>query len=236
LAGRDPPFGFTRIGAGSDAFMVTEGDYALQAAIGTVDPQWFWAFLLVPRARVTSVIALNPPLHLAFSVQPSRTLTADGHSARGPGYGTERRRQPGHQLQRAGDHRIGRNGSINPLMPGTLSGTTTVSAVNGVATFSNLSIDQLGNGYTWSSAHRVYLARRVVPSTSGRCDDYANGFVAAAFLLAACSESTGPQRHGPRPAFATAASPGIVLDKYTGVQGETGSEIGQGFNPRIRMW
>jgi len=29
-----------------------------------------------------------------------------------------------------------------------LSGTKTVTAANGVATFSNLSIDQLGNGYT----------------------------------------------------------------------------------------
>jgi hypothetical protein len=34
------------------------------------------------------------------------------------------------------------------LLPGTLSGTLTVNAVNGVATFSNLSIDQVGNGYT----------------------------------------------------------------------------------------
>src|SRR6185295_11422343 len=31
---------------------------------------------------------------------------------------------------------------------GTLSGTTTVAAVNGVATFSNLSIDKVGTGYT----------------------------------------------------------------------------------------
>ena len=31
---------------------------------------------------------------------------------------------------------------------GTLSGTTTVAAVNGVATFSNLSINKAGTGYT----------------------------------------------------------------------------------------
>jgi hypothetical protein len=41
---------------------------------------------------------------------------------------------------------IGRNGGL--LLPGTLSGTKTVSPVNGVATFSNLSINQKGNGYT----------------------------------------------------------------------------------------
>ena len=34
------------------------------------------------------------------------------------------------------------------LLPGTLSGTTTVPVVNGIATFSDLSIDQPGNGYT----------------------------------------------------------------------------------------
>jgi alpha-tubulin suppressor-like RCC1 family protein len=35
---------------------------------------------------------------------------------------------------------------------GTLSGTTTVAAVNGVATFSNLSIDKPGTGYTLTAA------------------------------------------------------------------------------------
>jgi len=41
---------------------------------------------------------------------------------------------------------IGRNGSI--LIPGTLSGTMTVSPIDGVATFSDLKIDQSGDGYT----------------------------------------------------------------------------------------
>jgi len=41
---------------------------------------------------------------------------------------------------------IGHNGGA--LVPGVLSGTKTVNAVNGVATFSDLSIDQPGNGYT----------------------------------------------------------------------------------------
>src|SRR5439155_819056 len=35
---------------------------------------------------------------------------------------------------------------------GTLSGTATVSAVSGVATFSNLSIDKSGVGYTFTAA------------------------------------------------------------------------------------
>ena len=40
---------------------------------------------------------------------------------------------------------------VNPGS-GTLSGTTTVSAVNGVAVFSNLSIDKTGDGYTLTAA------------------------------------------------------------------------------------
>ena len=41
---------------------------------------------------------------------------------------------------------IGHNGGV--LLPGTLSGTEPVAVVNGVATYSDLSIDQVGNGYT----------------------------------------------------------------------------------------
>ena len=41
---------------------------------------------------------------------------------------------------------IGRNGGF--LAPGALSGTTSVNAVDGVAVFSSISIDQMGNGYT----------------------------------------------------------------------------------------
>jgi hypothetical protein len=41
---------------------------------------------------------------------------------------------------------IGHNSGL--LLPGTLSGTKTVTAVHGVATFADLSIDQAGNGYT----------------------------------------------------------------------------------------
>jgi hypothetical protein len=41
---------------------------------------------------------------------------------------------------------IGRNGGA--IVPGTLSGTRTVTAVDGVAVFNDLSIDQLGRNYT----------------------------------------------------------------------------------------
>ncbi len=147
LVGRDPPAGFTRFADGADTLIVTEGDYALQGATGSVDPQWTWYFAdSPPRTWLATVLALNPPLHLAFTVQPSTTLPLLTI-------------QPAVQvtvLDAAGNPitsfngpvtiAIGHNGGL--LIPGRLSGTTTVTAVNGVATFSNLSIDQLGNGYT----------------------------------------------------------------------------------------
>jgi len=146
LVGRDPPLGFTRIDAGSDAFFVNEGDFAVQSAIGSIDPKWFWAFADSPPSTwLASVIALNPPLHLAFTTQPSTTLPlvaipavrATALDAQG---------NPVTSYNGPVTIAIGRNGGS--LLPGTLSGTLTVNAVNGVATFSDLSIDQPGNGYT----------------------------------------------------------------------------------------
>ena len=45
---------------------------------------------------------------------------------------------------------IGHNGGL--LVPGTLSGNGAAPAVSGVATFANLSIDVIGNGYTLTAA------------------------------------------------------------------------------------
>ena len=147
LAGRDPPAGFTPLGIGSDNALVIENDFAVQTAIGAVDPHWMWYWAdSPPSSWLASVVALNPPLHLAFTVQPSTTLPLMAI-------------QPAVQvtaLDAQGNRVTSFNGSVTvaighnggTVLPGTLSGTTTVTAVNGVATFSNLSIDQLGNGYT----------------------------------------------------------------------------------------
>ncbi len=149
VVGRDPPAGFTTLVAGSDAMMVIENDFALQAAIGPVNPQWTWYFADSPPSTwLATVLALNPPLHLAFTVQPSRTLPL---MAIQPAVEVTALDALGNRVTTFNGPvtiAIGHNGSVNPLMAGTLSGTTTVTAVNGVATFSNLSIDQMGNGYT----------------------------------------------------------------------------------------
>jgi len=49
-------------------------------------------------------------------------------------------------------HRQHHGGDQRQPGGGTLSGTTTLSAVSGVATFSNLSIDKSGAGYTLTAA------------------------------------------------------------------------------------
>jgi hypothetical protein len=146
LAGRDPPAGFTTLGIGSDDAMVIENDFAVQAAIGTVNPQWNWYWPDSPPSTwLATVLALNPPLHLAFTVQPKTTpplLAIPAVQVTALDAGGNRVASFNGSVTIA----IGHNGGT--LFPGTLSGTKTVTAVNGVATFSNLSIDQLGNGYT----------------------------------------------------------------------------------------
>jgi len=147
LVGRDPPAGFTRFADGADTLIVTEGDYALQGATGSVDPQWTWYFAdSPPRTWLATVLALNPPLHLAFTVEPSTTLPLMAIQPAVQVTVLDAGGNPITSFNGPVTIAIGHNGGI--LIPGTLSGTTTVTAVNGVATFSNLSIDQLGNGYT----------------------------------------------------------------------------------------
>jgi hypothetical protein len=132
----------------SDAQLIDEADYAVQANVESVDPQGTWYFNspASPSTRLASAFVLNPPLHLVFTVQPSTTLplTTITPAVRVTAVDALRNAVP--SFTGSATIAIGQNGGL--LMPGTLSGTTTVAAVNGVATFSDLSIDQPGNGYT----------------------------------------------------------------------------------------
>jgi hypothetical protein len=145
LVGREGPPGFTLLAVQSDASMADRADFTVSSGVGSVDPQWTW-FFGAPSTWLASALVLNPPPHLAFTVQPRTTLPLLTI-------------QPAVQvtvLDALGNRvpsftgpvtiAIGHNGGT--LAPGTLSGTKTVNAVNGVATFSDLSIDQPGNGYT----------------------------------------------------------------------------------------
>jgi hypothetical protein len=147
LVGADPPAGFTMLAVQSNGTfsMVDESNYLVSPGLGTVDPQWGWGFNQ-PSTWLASVLTLNPPPHLSYAVQPGTTLPMMAI-------------QPSVQVaivDALGNRVTSYNGPVTvaighnggTVLPGTLSGTKTVNAVNGVATFSDLSIDQPGNGYT----------------------------------------------------------------------------------------
>jgi Invasin, domain 3 len=92
-------------------------------------------------------ITLGTATHLAFTVQPTNTAAGAAIS-------------PAVQvtaLDASGSTATTFTGSMTVALganpgSGTLAGTTTVTAVNGVATFSTLSINKVGTGYTLTAA------------------------------------------------------------------------------------
>jgi len=207
VAGLIPPPGFATITTVSDAAMGAEGAYAVPVSAGSVDPQWTWFFdsPSAPRTWLATALALNPAgepqtavaTRLAFTVQPSSTTVGATIS-------------PPVQVAAqddAGNTVATFRGSItvrtNPG-PGTLSGTTTVAAVNGVASFSDLSIDQEGTAYTLVATTTATGVR---------------GATSAAFNITA-----------PPPVTAAAAG-GITLDQKNSALFESGTVLTKGFNP-----
>ena len=149
--GMDPPSGFSSIdpfGAIGDAVLKADGRYSVRTAAGSIDPQWTWFYdPTSPGTWLSSGLVLNPPsLHLAFTAQPSTTLPLVTIQ---PPVQVAVQDEAGNTVTGFSGQvtiAIGHNGGL--LVAGTLSGTKTVNVVNGVATFSDLSIDQPGNGYT----------------------------------------------------------------------------------------
>ena len=91
------------------------------------------------------VVTVNPTAAaaLAFSVQPSNAVSA---AAIAPAIQVAVR-DTFNNLVTTATNSIFIQLLVNPPGNGVLSGTTTVSAASGVATFSNLSIDKVGTGY-----------------------------------------------------------------------------------------
>jgi alpha-tubulin suppressor-like RCC1 family protein len=102
----------------------------------------------LPEATSSSfAVVAGPPVKLGFIVQP---LTALPGATITPAVAVAVQDLAGNTITSATNSitvAIGTNAGS-----GTLSGTTTVAAVNGVATFSNLSIDNAGTGYTLTAA------------------------------------------------------------------------------------
>ena len=150
LVGLGTPTGFANVNESEDQKMKGDAEYFVQgAAAGTADPQWTWFFDQTPTPGnwLATVLTLNPAVtHLAFTVQPSTTLPFMPIKPAVQVTAEDDQGNPLPGFTGAVSIAIGHNGAM--LIPGTLSGTRTVTAVNGVATFSDLSIDQVGNGYT----------------------------------------------------------------------------------------
>ena len=144
------PEGFTSIGGpGSDAVIKEDGRYRVPDSAGTVDPRWTWLFE-APSTWLATVLALNPagaeplaPTRLAFNVQPGTTPPAFTMRPAVQVTAVDDVGNPAAGFTGLVTIAIGQNGGL--VASGTLSGTTTVAAVDGIATFSDLSIDQPGS-------------------------------------------------------------------------------------------
>src|SRR6266550_672699 len=151
LAGLATPDGFTTVAEADDPQMKGEADYLLQGdAAGVVEPQWTWFFDQASSRGtwLATAVTLNPAAtaHLVFTVEPRTTLPLMKIAPAVQATVVDNQGNPLTGFTGSVSIAIGHNGGL--LLHGTLSGTKTVPVVNGVATFSDLSIDQLGNGYT----------------------------------------------------------------------------------------
>src|SRR5207247_772198 len=111
--------------------------YTLAAAATGVTPATSTAFN----------VAVGTPTQLVFSVQPSNTTAG---AAIAPAVQVTAQDAQGNTATQFSGNVTAALGT-NPG-GGTLSGTATVAAVAGVATFSTLSIDKIGTGYTLTAA------------------------------------------------------------------------------------
>jgi hypothetical protein len=89
------------------------------------------------------IVSVGPPAKLAFTVEPSNVAAGSSIT---PAVQVSVEDAAGNLVSSA-TNSITMSIGINPL-GGTLSGTLTVAAVSGVATFSNLSINIAANGYS----------------------------------------------------------------------------------------
>src|SRR5262249_11036738 len=114
--------------------------YTLLAIDGSLSPDTSTGFNITPAAAN----------HLAFAQQPSNALAGAAIRPAGTVQGRDRFGN----LVTGDTSNETRTGGSNPG-GGTLSGTTTMGAVGGIATFNNLSIDKVGNGYTLIAADGI---------------------------------------------------------------------------------
>jgi hypothetical protein len=156
LVGMEAPFGFSNVANVSDTVFKGDAAYKLLPSGGTAAPQWTWHFSS-PGSWVASAVALRPAAtHLKFTVQPSTTLPFQTIQPAAKVTVVDDLGNPVPTFNGQVTIAIANNGGL--VSPGTLSGTRTVTLVSGVATFSDLSIDMPGNGYTLRATTAGLLA------------------------------------------------------------------------------
>src|SRR6266700_2202648 len=133
IFGYDLPAGFGDVGEGDNAVMKEDAADFVASGVGTVQPQWNWYYDAGSYSWLATAITLSPPPHLVFTTPPVTTLPlltmASVRASAMDGFGNVVT-----GFTDAVTIAIGKNGGV--VMPGTLSGTLTVTAVNGVASFS----------------------------------------------------------------------------------------------------
>lgn len=142
------PSGFAMLTTVWNTTNKLEAYYAVAPDAGTVDPQFTWSFDR-PSNWLANAVALNPQTatHLAFRVQPSRTLLPGQSIAPAVQVAVlDDQDYPVTGFDETVTVSLAHDGSL--LHNAHLSGTTVATTVNGVATFANLSIDEPGMGYT----------------------------------------------------------------------------------------
>ena len=150
VVGLGTPPGFTTVNEADGPQMKGDAEYVVQGGTaGAADPQWTWFFdqASSPGTWLATALTLNPAAtHLVFTVQPRTTMPLMRIEPAVQATVVDDQGNPLTSFTGSVSITIGHNGGM--LLRGTLSGTKTVPVVNGVATFSDLSIDQVGNGYT----------------------------------------------------------------------------------------
>jgi hypothetical protein len=134
-------------------------------------------------------VTFGPAARLAFTTQPSNTVA-----------GTSISNPPGVQVtvqDASGNTVITSTASItlaigtNPAA-GTLSGTLTIAAVNGVATLSDLSINRTGNGYTLTAT-----SGGLTPATSSTFNITAGAATMLGFTVQPSNAAAGASINNP---------------------------------------
>src|SRR2546427_13290795 len=126
LVDHTPPSSYTILAEQSDASqgLVGEAVYTVPASTGSLDPQWTWYFNS-PSTWLATALVLNPPLHLAFTVQPSTTMPLLTIQPAVQVTVLDALGNPATSFSGQVTVAIGLNGGL--LAPGTLSGTKTVT-------------------------------------------------------------------------------------------------------------